>query len=67
MDEEYLDDGTPINPLGDTWVDPGVGGFLQTRPEWSDMAADNLGKHKVPTLSDEFKVKKKASGKNQPD
>lgn len=50
MDEEYLDDGTPINPLGDAWVDLGLAGFLQTLPEWSDKASDNLGKHKVPTL-----------------
>jgi cytochrome c peroxidase len=50
MDEIYLDDGSPINPLGDAWVDPGLGGFLETRSEWSDMALDNMGKHKVPTL-----------------
>jgi cytochrome c peroxidase len=50
MDEEYLDDGSPINPEGVNWVDPGLGGFLQRRPEWADKAAENLGKHKVPTL-----------------
>lgn len=50
MDREYLDDGTPINPLGANWIDPGLGGFLETRPGWEDMAADNYGKHKVPTL-----------------
>jgi len=50
MDEEYLDDGTPINPDGMEWVDPGLGGFLETRPEWADMASENMGKHKVPTL-----------------
>lgn len=50
MDNEYLDDGSPINPLGRSWVDPGLGGFLSTRPEWSDMAGENMGKHKVPTL-----------------
>mgnify|MGYP001827632532 CR=1 FL=1 len=50
MDKEYLDDGSPINPDGDDWVDPGLGGFLATRPEWAGMAAENLGKHKVPTL-----------------
>ena len=27
-----------------------LGGFLATRPEWSDKAEDNVGKHKVPTL-----------------
>jgi cytochrome c peroxidase len=50
MDEVYLDDGSPINPEGRDWLDPGLGGFLETRPEWADMAAENLGKHKVPTL-----------------
>jgi cytochrome c peroxidase len=52
MDEVYLDDGTPINPQGADWVDPGLGGFLLTRPEpeWADMAFENMGKHKVPTL-----------------
>jgi cytochrome c peroxidase len=50
MDEVYLDDGTPINPLGADWVDLGLGGFLETMPEWQNMAEDNYGKHKVPTL-----------------
>jgi cytochrome c peroxidase len=50
MDTELLDDGTAINPLGSDWVDEGLGGFLQTRLEWQDKAAANLGKHKVPTL-----------------
>jgi cytochrome c peroxidase len=50
MDTVLLDDGTPINPEGRDWVDPGLGGFVATRPEWSHLAADNMGKHKVPTL-----------------
>jgi len=50
MDTVLLDDGSPINPEGIGWVDPGLGGFLATRPEWSDHATENLGKHKVPTL-----------------
>jgi cytochrome c peroxidase len=50
MDEIFLEDGTPINPDGENWIDPGLGGFLSMRPEWLDYAADNLGKHKVPTL-----------------
>jgi cytochrome c peroxidase len=50
MDEEFLDDGSPINPDGRDWVDPGLGGFLMTRPEWADLAGENLGKMKVPTL-----------------
>ena len=39
-----------FNPDGAAWIDPGLGGFLATRPEWSNMAAENMGKHKVPTL-----------------
>jgi len=50
MDEELLDDGSPINPAGRAWIDKGLGGFLQTRPEWEDKAEENMGKHKVPTL-----------------
>jgi len=51
-DEVYLDDGSPINPEGENWVDKGLGGFLEhhPNPEWQAMAADNMGKHKVPTL-----------------
>jgi hypothetical protein len=43
----------PDNPIYDNdpdYIDPGLGGFLATRPEWKDMAAENMGKHKVPTL-----------------
>jgi cytochrome c peroxidase len=50
MDRIFLDDGTPINPMGMAWIDPGLGGFLMTRPEWQAMAQENMGKHKVPTL-----------------
>ncbi len=50
MDEVFLDNGDPINPLGSDWIDPGLGGFLATRPEWADFAGENMGKHKVPTL-----------------
>ena len=65
MDKVYLDDGSPINPLGANWIDIGLGGFLQTFPEWSewyDLANDNMGKHKVPTLRNVAK----ANGKNFP-
>jgi cytochrome c peroxidase len=50
--DEVLIGGSPINPLGDAWVDLGLGGFLATHPnpDWAAMAADNSGKHKVPTL-----------------
>lgn len=50
MDTVFLDDGTPINPEGADWIDYGLGGFLETRPEWAGLAAVNMGKHKVPTL-----------------
>lgn len=39
-----------FNPAGDAWVDPGLAGFLATRPEWADLASANLGKQRVPTL-----------------
>jgi cytochrome c peroxidase len=50
MDMVHLDNGDPINPLGAAWIDYGLGNFLRTRPEWAAMAAENDGKHKVPTL-----------------
>jgi cytochrome c peroxidase len=54
MDTVYLDDGSPINPLGAAWLDLGVGGYLQTledtMPKWAAMAPENYGKQKVPTL-----------------
>jgi cytochrome c peroxidase len=50
MDTVYLDDGSPINPEGASWIDLGLGGFLATRSEWQALAAENYGKHKVPTL-----------------
>ncbi len=42
--------GQPFNPQGKEYVDPGLGGFLETRPEWKGYAEENMGKHKVPTL-----------------
>lgn len=59
MDKVYLDDGTPINPEGKDWIDQGLGGFLATLSEEyfeaidlnkADAVAENIGKHKVPTL-----------------
>jgi cytochrome c peroxidase len=50
MDKEFLDGGSPINPAGRDWIDVGLGGLLETRPEWSGKAAENMGKQKVPTL-----------------
>ncbi|MAT68946.1 MAG: cytochrome C [Planctomycetaceae bacterium] len=51
--DEVLVDGQPVNPAGDAWVDPGLGGFLASQtdePTWTAMADDNMGKHKTPTL-----------------
>jgi cytochrome c peroxidase len=39
-----------VNPAGAAWVDPGLAGFLETRPEWAGAAAESRGKHRVPTL-----------------
>ena len=52
MDTEYLEDGSPINPEGIYWIDPGLGGFLASHPNaaWQAMSMENMGKHKVPTL-----------------
>lgn len=50
MDQVFLDDGSPINPLGDAYIDFGLGEFLLTRPEWAGMAFENDGKFKVPTV-----------------
>jgi cytochrome c peroxidase len=43
-------DELDVNPAGSAWVDPGLGGFLATRPEWAPLASANLGKVQVPTL-----------------
>ena len=49
MDKVYLDGGGVINPLGETWIDKGLGGFLENTL-YVSYAAENMGKHKVPTL-----------------
>lgn len=38
------------NPDGDEWIDQGLGGFLARTPEYANLATDNYGKQKVPTL-----------------
>lgn len=43
-------DNTAFNPLGDAWVDEGLGGFLDTRSDFQSRAEENQGKQKVPTL-----------------
>ncbi len=45
----YVQDAE-FNPDGDTWVDKGLGGFLESVPEYQQYAAENIGKYKVPTL-----------------
>jgi cytochrome c peroxidase len=50
MDTVYLDDGTPINPLGDAYIDYGLGDFLRTRSEWAHLADLNDGKFRTPTV-----------------
>ncbi|MDX1663758.1 MAG: cytochrome c peroxidase, partial [Candidatus Promineifilaceae bacterium] len=50
MDEVYLEDGSPINPEGEHFVDYGLGDFLRTREEWKHLAYENDGKFKVPTV-----------------
>jgi cytochrome c peroxidase len=48
--------GSPINPenpvydYNPNFIDYGLGGFLLTRTDYSSMATENMGKHKVPTL-----------------
>jgi cytochrome c peroxidase len=39
-----------FNPMGEDWLDLGLGGFLQSRIDYQQYAAENLGKQKVPTL-----------------
>ena len=50
MDEVFLDDGSPINPLGAAYIDYGLGDFLRSRPEYAAFAYENDGKFKTPTL-----------------
>lgn len=38
------------NPDGENWLDKGLGGFLDTRLDYQQFAAENYGKQKVPTL-----------------
>ncbi|MDD5034996.1 MAG: cytochrome c peroxidase [Methylococcaceae bacterium] len=41
---------TDYNPLGESWVDPGLGGFLAARADYAHEAFANEGKQRVPTL-----------------
>jgi cytochrome c peroxidase len=58
-DYTYDNLGIPKNPMNpaytwkderENWVDPGLGGFLASRPDYASYAEANKGKHKVPTL-----------------
>lgn len=40
----------PFYAIDPAFIDPGLGGYLATRPEYSFLAQANMGKHKVPTL-----------------
>ncbi len=39
-----------FNPLGEGWIDLGLGGFLESRVDYQRFASENFGKQKVPTL-----------------
>jgi cytochrome c peroxidase len=39
-----------FNPLGDRWIDLGLGEFLKSRLDYEQFAPANNGKQKVPTL-----------------
>ena len=41
---------TDFNPQGQSWVDLGLGGFLDSRLDYQQYSAANQGKQKVPTL-----------------
>lgn len=62
-DYTYDNLGIPVNPElpiytavrrfnidGADLIDPGLGGFLATVPQYAHLATENWGKHKVPTL-----------------
>jgi cytochrome c peroxidase len=46
----FYDLQRPWNPDGEDWIDPGLGGFLATTSVYADRAAENMGKHKTPSL-----------------
>jgi len=43
---------THWNPLGENWIDLGLGAFLEKRMDYAHLATENFGKVKVPTLRD---------------
>lgn len=46
----YYEISKEFNPDGKNWLDKGLGGFLGKTPKYAKFAAQNLGKHKTPTL-----------------
>jgi cytochrome c peroxidase len=50
LENPFYNMPSEVNPQGRQWVDNGLGGFLQTRPDFRERWLDNIGKHKVPTL-----------------
>jgi cytochrome c peroxidase len=40
----------PVYTMNPAFIDPGLGGFLATRPDYAMYAEENMGKHKVPTV-----------------
>ena len=40
----------PVYSYNPAFIDPGLGGFLASRPEYEEFAEDSMGMHKVPTL-----------------
>jgi cytochrome c peroxidase len=40
----------PVYAYNPAFIDPGLGGFLATRPDYAEFADENMGMHKVPTL-----------------
>jgi cytochrome c peroxidase len=38
------------NPDGESWIDAGLGGFLASTDDYGEFAAENMGKHKTPSL-----------------
>lgn len=49
-DNPFYTQPPDINPLGENWIDYGLGEFLETTTTYQQYAAENMGKHKVPTL-----------------
>jgi len=49
-DNPFYRQDKQFNPQGVKWVDPGLGGYLETVEKYRPYAAANYGAHKTPTL-----------------